>query len=960
MTEFKTKETEDRIVDFWESKKTYEKVKKMRENKKRFFFFDGPPYATGSIHVGTAFNKVLKDCYLRFLRMQSLNVWDQPGYDTHGVPIENKVEKALGFKTKKDIEKFGIENFIRECRKFATQYIDVMGEQFKNLGVWMDWKNPYLTLNNEYIEGAWFTFKKAFEKGFLYKGNYPVHICPHCETVVAYNEIEYSKITDTSIYVKFKVKGKPNEYILIWTTTPWTLPSNTGVMAKPNAEYVRVKTDGEVLILAKMLLEQTFGKAGIKNYQILETLTGKQLEGLEYAPPLLGLFPFIEKIKNAHRIVLSDQFVTLEEGTGLVHTAPGHGQEDYKVGMETGLPAISPVRMDGTFNEECGNFSNVFVKDADKLIIQELKNRNLLFLEDKITHDYPLCWRCDSPLLLILVPQWFFKVSEIRDKLIEENKKIKWVPNWAGQRFQNWLESLGDWPISRQRYWGIPLPIWICEKCGSVKVIGSRDELPKVPEDFHRPYIDEIVLKCEKCGGEMKRVPDILDVWFDSGVAPWASVGYPRKKDVFEKMFPLDFILEGPDQIRGWWNSLIITAVMTFGRASFKSVLFHGFVLDAHGNKMSKSVGNIVSADEVINKYGRDVLRFYYLSNPPWDDYYFKWEDVDKISKSFVVIKNTFNFVRTYVPKLAKSGRLNTEDKWLLSRLNTLIDSYTKYFWDYNAYKAAKEIENFILNDFSRWYIKIIRDRVWPEYKGKDKQAALRTLFLTTEALAKLMSPFVPFLSESLYQEFLKPLNGKLESIHMYDLPKADKKMIDKDLEENMEVAKKLFEACAAGRQNANIKLRWPVKQVMIVSREEKVSKSVKQLEEILLSMCNCKSIKVVKEKPKGNFAEVEFDSGSIFVDKDMDEKLLEEAMVREVTREVQDLRKKNGFVIEEKIVLSLNSDEETNKKLKKYEKILAKEVGAKKIQLGKTEGRYKGSLQFGNAKIEIAFDRLD
>jgi len=952
------KMVEDKTIKFWDKEKVYEKSKDLRKNKKKFYFLDGPPYATGYIHVGTAFNKVLKDCYIRFFRMLGFNVWDQPGYDTHGVPIENKVEKKLGFKTKKDIEKFGIENFINECKKFATEFIDVMANQFNNLGVWMDWKNPYLTLTNNYIEGAWFTFKKAFEKGFLYKGSYPVHVCPHCETAVAYNEIEYAKITDTSIYVKLKVKGKPNEFILVWTTTPWTLPANTGVMAKPDAEYVRVKIDNEILILAKQLLDTVFKKAGIEDYQILESLTGKQLEGLEYEHPLSDIFPFQKNLKDAHRIVLSDQFVTLEEGTGLVHSAPGHGQEDYKVGLETGLPAISPVRMDGTFDESCGKFANVFVKDADNQIIDELRNRGLLFHEEKITHDYPLCWRCDSPLLLISIPQWFFKVTAIRDRLLEENKKIKWVPDWAGQRFQNWLENLGDWPISRQRYWGIPLPIWICEKCDSIKVIGSRKELPKIPKDFHRPYIDEIFLKC-KCGGKMKRVPEVLDVWFDSGVASWASLGYPKEKALFKKMWPADFVLEGPDQIRGWWNSLMITSIMTFDRSPFKSVLFHGFVMDAHGKQMSKSKGNIVTPEEVIEKYGRDVLRFYYLSNAPWDDYYFKWQDIEDIAKSLLVIRNTFNFVKTYVTKAFKAKNLKQEDRWILSRLNSLVESCKRNHQNLLAYKSAQEIEDFILNDFSRWYIKIIRDRVWPDYTGKDKQAAFFTLLTATEVLSRLLAPFCPFLAEQVYQEIVKPLKGGLKSVHMCNWPESSKKMINKELEEDMEIVKKMVEACAAARNQAKLKLRWPVKQVLVVSKDKNAARAVKKLEEVLLRMCNTKSIKTVKEEPKGEFSSSDFEFGKIFVDKKLDKQLLEQALIRELIRQIQDMRKKHDLQVKDRIKLTLDSSKDVNATLKKYVKELKKEVGAKEIKVGKLQGKYKGSLEFHNKKIEISFDKL-
>ncbi len=952
------KEIEEKIMEFWEREKIYQKVKEKRKRGKTFYFLDGPPYATGSIHMGTALNKIIKDCYLRFLRMFGYNVWDRPGFDCHGVPIENSIEQKLNFRNKKDIEKFGVEKFIDECKKFATQYIGIMSNQFKNLGVWMDWENPYLTLTNDYIEGAWFTFKEGFKKGYLYKGVYPVHVCPHCETVVAYNEIEYTQVTDPSIYVKFPVKDKEKQFLLIWTTTPWTIPANTGIMAKPDAEYVKVKIADEILILAKDLLEKTMEKAEIKNYEIIESVKGKDLEGIKYNHPLYDLFPFQKNLTNAYRVVLSDQFVSLDEGTGLVHCAPGHGQEDFKVGMENGLPSPSPVKLDGTFTEECGPFSGMYVKNADKLIIDELRKRGLLFYEEKITHDYPLCWRCESPLIMIAVPQWFFKITEIRKDLIELNKKINWVPKWAGQRFQNWLENLGDWPISRQRYWGIPLPIWVCEKCKNIKVIGSADELPIKLSDLHKPHIDKVILDC-KCGGKMKRVPDILDVWFDSGVAPWASLGYPKNKKLFKKMWPVIFITEGPDQIRGWWNSLAITSFITFGRFSFENVLFHGFVLDAHGVKMSKSKGNVVMPEEIIAKYGRDVLRFYFLSNTPWDDFYFKWEDVEKIAKSFIIVKNVFNFVKMYVEKNGKSTQLKNEDKWILSRLNAVIEHVTNNFKKYNAHEAAKEILDFIINDFSRWYVKIIRDRVWPTYEGKDKYAAFYTLLTVTENLVKILAPFCPFLAEEIYQNIVLKFKKGEESVHLSDWPKVDKKRINKKIEEDMEIVKKMVEACAAARQSAGIKLRWPIKSVYIFTENKKAISAANKLKEILLNMCNCKEIKIVKEKPQGDFAEADFNFGKILIDKELDKELLEEALVREVIRAVQQLRKENKFNVSEYIILTLNSDERTNQILKKNEKVFEKEVGAKKVYVGKLEGRYKGSIKFENVQIEIAFEKL-
>jgi isoleucyl-tRNA synthetase len=957
------KAIEDRIAEFWRANSIYEKAKQNRAKAKKFFFLDGPPYATGSIHIGTAMNKVLKDFYLRFFRMYGFDVWDQPGYDTHGVPIENKVEKLLGFKSKSDIERYGVENFIRECRKFATEFVGVMGQQFANLGVWMDWKRPYLTLDNSYIEGAWFTFKRAFEKGLLYRGTYSVHVCPKCETAVAYNEIVYREVEENSVYVKFKVRGKSNEYLVIWTTTPWTLPSNTGIMANPKAEYARVDVGKDILIVSKQLLETLMKKFGFEKYKVFETFTGDKLKGLAYEHPLADEFKFQHGLKNAHRVVLSEQFVTLEEGTGLVHTAPGHGQEDYKVGKEEGLPVVNPLNMDGTFGEGSGKYTGVFAKTADKMIVDDLKHRGALLAEEKVKHDYPMCWRCESPLLMMAVPQWFFRVTEIRQKLLEENAKINWVPEWAGQRFRNWLESLGDWPISRQRYWGIPLPIWVCEneKCDNIKVIGSAKELPKVPKDLHKPYIDQITMHCAKCGGTMRRVPDVLDVWFDSGAAPWASLGYPAKKQPFEKLWPADFILEGPDQIRGWWNSLMINGVMTFGRRPFNNVLFHGFVLDAHGTKMSKSKGNLVTTETTIDKYGRDVLRFYYLSRNVWDDMYFKLDELNDLAKEFMVVRNTFNFVRTYATRVPKTKpkALKPEDKWLLSRLNTVIANATDGCKKFVSQKAAAEILNFVTNDLSRWYVKLVRDRVWPEYTGKDKDAAMWTLFVATEAAAKLLAPFCPYLAEDAYQNVIKPLKkGTKESVHIEDWPTAEKRAIDAKLEEQMETVKQLSEAANAARQKAKLKLKWPVASVVVVSKDKKVTAAVKALNGTLKEICNAKKVVAASAKPKGEFAFVGSAAGDVLVETRMDEALMREALMRELVRKIQDMRKRAGLQIKDKIRLTLNADGKTNAFLKKKIEELKKEVGAAKLTVGDTSGTHKDKLQFKTIVVEIAFDR--
>ncbi|MCX8178758.1 MAG: isoleucine--tRNA ligase [Candidatus Aenigmarchaeota archaeon] len=952
MTDFEKMELE--IKAFWEKNKIQSKARKRNSGKKKFYFLDGPPYATGYIHIGTAWNKIIKDSYLRYRRMKGYDVWDRPGYDTHGLPIENKVEQKLGLRSKSDIEKMGIENFNKECRKFATQFIDIMNKQFEDLGAWMDWDKPYLTLDNQYIEGAWHTFKVGFEKGLLYKDIYPVHVCTRCETAVAYNEIEYMQLTDPSVYIKFPVYGKENEFLVVWTTTPWTLPSNTGIMVKPSADYVYVKVGAETLIIAEARLQTVMEKSGLSGYRIIKKVKGKDLEGLRYEHPLAEVFPFIRKIQNGHRVVLSEQYVSMEEGTGLVHTAPGHGQEDYKVGKENNLPIISPLKMNGTFNNNCGRFAGKLAKASDDEIIEEFSVRGLLLHKEKITHEYPKCWRCSTPLLYMSVPQWFFKVTTIRDKLLEENKKVKWYPEWAGKRFENWLENLGDWPISRQRYWGIPLPIWECERCGKMKIFESRDDLPVKVDDLHRPFIDQVKITCE-CKGEMKRVPDVLDVWFDSGLAAWSSLDYPRDKEKFKRLWPCDFQVEGPDQIRGWWNSQIITSYITFGQAPFTNILFHGFVLDAHGNKMSKSKGNIVQPEDIIKKYGRDVLRFYLLSSPAWDDFYFNWKDTENVAKNLNILRNTFNFVKTYSQKTTKKPELKIEDKWILSRLNSVLSEYDTNLQSYNIHKAVQLLQDFILNDFSRWYIKLVRDRVWPTYEKSDKIAAFYTLNKVSEVLLKMLAPITPFLSEYYYQQLFK---GESESVHMTDLPIPDKKLVNLELEKQMKIARDIFEASTNIRQKEKIKLKWPLKRLVVISNSKDVLDTIKNLQDVLKFSCNVKDIVVAKKLPKGKFSEAILENLKLYLDLEKDENIYAEMLYREVVRSIQETRKKNSFVISDSIELSISSDKKTEDMIKKFAKDLEKEVGAKSVFFGKLKGKYTSKVELDDITIQIAFDK--
>ncbi|MEM5833860.1 MAG: isoleucine--tRNA ligase, partial [Candidatus Aenigmatarchaeota archaeon] len=912
--------------NFWEENKIYYKQKEKLKNKKIFYFLDGPPYATGYIHMGTALNKILKDFFIRIYKMYGFNVWDQAGYDTHGLPIEYQVEKQLNFKSKKDIENFGIENFIKECKNFATKFIGVMNSQFKNLGVWMNFDNPYLTLTNEYIEGAWYTFKEAYKKGYLFKGFYPVHICPRCETVLAYNEIEYEELEDPSIYVLFKLKEE-DKYLIIWTTTPWTLVDNEAIMVKPSAKYVEVKVNDKIYIVAKDLLEKLAKEFNWANYEIIREFEGKELEFKEYEHPFSDLLEFDKS--NIYKVILSERFVSLTEGSGLVHAAPAHGKEDYIVCKEYNLPIINSVNINGTFN--FGIFKDKTIKEVNEIVIKILRERNALLKEEKIKHEYPICWRCKSPLYIITIHQWFFKVTEFRDKLLEEIEKVVWYPNSAKYRMKDWLQNLSDWPISRQRYWGIPLPIWECKNCGNIKVIGSVKELGIEIEDLHRPYIDRIKLKCEKCKSEMERIKDVLDVWFDSGVAPWASIGLHKNKKLFKKFWPVQLEIEGPDQIRGWWNSQIITSYMTLGEAPYRRIVMHGFVLDAHGRKMSKSLGNIVAPEEIIDKYGRDVLRAYFLLGFPWEDYYFDWKEVEEINRKLNIIRNVFNFIKLYVNKKPEKKNLKIEDKYILSKLHSLILQYNQALKNYELDKLFvlnKKFFEFLVEDVSRFYIKIIRDRVWINYNGKDKEGALYTLLEILDKSLKILAPITPFLAEYYYQEisFIK----NFESVHLENYPKPKKSFIKSEIENIVEVAKKIIQDILEARNKAKIKIRQPLKKVIIVYKKEEI-KNAKKAKRIISILTNIKKIEFKDSfEAKEDYEIIDTENYTVYLYKKIDKKLKEEGILREIIREIQEVRKKENLSIFEKINIAIDiSNEEFKKLIEKHREIIENETNS-------------------------------
>ena len=853
---YDTKLIEKNIQKFWNENSIYQKTDKLRENNPKFSFLDGPPYCSGRIHLGTAWNKTIKDTFLRFKSMSGFNLRRQAGWDTHGLPIEHKVEGLLGLKSKKEIEtKIGIANFVEKCKEFAIENKALMTDQFKMLGIWMDWDNPYVTFDTKYMESCWWTLKKANEKDLLINDLRVITWCPRCETALALAEIDYENKEDPSIYVKFPLKGSENgnEYVLVWTTTPWTLPANMAVCVHPDFDYAYVNVNGEVYIMAEALVNSLFED---QDYIIIKTVKGSELEGIEYQHPLINEIPIQKEFKHK---ILPGEHVTLTEGTGCVHTAPGHGPDDFEIGKKYGLPIFCPVDEAGLFKNEAGKYEGEFVKDADPYIITDLDVHGLLLKEDVIDHRYGFCWRCKTPIIYLATQQWFLKVTEIKDKMLSELDHVEWVPEWAGEsRFRNWVENARDWTISRQRYWGIPIPIWKCESCDNITVIGSIEELREraikgtLEGDFiHRPYVDEITIQCE-CGGDMNRVPDVLDVWIDSGVAGWAALHYPEEKETFEEWFPYDFITEGHDQTRGWFYSQLGCGVISFDKAPYKKVLMHGFTLDEEGRKMSKSLGNVVEPDEVIEQYSADILRFYLLwGNKPWEDLKFTWDEIKNVSKMFNILWNVYVFSTTYMaidnfnPTLytEKDLKLRDEDKWITSRANSLAKEVTEALDSLYLHKATRAINHFILEDLSRWYVRLIRGRTWVEKEDPDKLGAYFTLYNALKLLIKTMAPITPHITEEIYQNLVKGVDEDApESIHMENW-EFNEDLIDTELEENMEIVRNIIEACARGRDVARYKLRWPVSEIVVVSEDKKVLSAVESLKAVIMEQANAKEI---------------------------------------------------------------------------------------------------------------------
>ncbi len=864
MAHYNPLELEKDIFEYWKKKEIYKKVKEKGEGKEDFYFLDGPPYTSGKVHIGTAWNKTIKDAALRYKRMRGYNVWDRAGYDMHGLPTANKVMSILGLKNKEDIKSYGLGKFVKKCKEYSQEMMEKMNQDFERLGVWMDFKNPYQTASKEYISGEWWLIKKAYEKGLLYEGEKTMTWCPRCGTALAKHELEYQEVCDNSIFVKFKVKGSKNKYLVLWTTTPWTIPFNLGVMAHPEFEYIEAKVEDEIWILARALAGGVIRMIAGKDFKELKIFKGKELEGVEYEHPFAEEIQEYKELKKehpkVHTVVLSETFVDLSAGSGLVHLAPGCGPEDYEVGRENNIPPFNNIDQYGVFPDSMKRFKGMVAKKDDKRFIALLKEKDALIEVSPIEHDYAHCWRCHSPVIFRKTTQWFFNIEKIKDKLRKYNEKIKWVPEWAGKNwFDSWLANLKDNSITRQRYWGAPLPIWRCEKCGETKVIGSYKELlkesgKKEVEELHIPEIDKIELKCG-CGGKMTRLADILDVWVDSGTASWNCLDFPNRKDLFKKYFPADLILEGKDQIRGWFNLLMICSEIGFDKAPFKNVYMHGFVQDAQGRKMSKSLQNYITPDEVIDKYGADAFRYFVIacSNPGLDLNY-NFDDLKVKMSNMRILWNLHNlllmnaelagFNPTDVSLQDFKNGFGKEERFILSRLNTTIKNTTEMMDKYEINNSILEIESFFL-DVSREYVQFVRDKLIDE--GNERKIVIKVLYECLNATLKLLAPFTPFFAERVFLNFKDKLGLKEESIHLLNWPSYDKDLIDKELEANFQRINEIIQTGLSIREKIGYGVRWPLQELIVETKDEQFKHALKELEDIVLSQLNIKSLKIIE-----------------------------------------------------------------------------------------------------------------
>ncbi|WP_372911251.1 isoleucine--tRNA ligase [Salinigranum sp.] len=855
-------DVESAVEQYWDANDAYEATKEAHADDPAFFFVDGPPYTSGQMHLGTAWNKTLKDAVIRRKRMEGFQVTDRPGYDMHGLPIEVKVEEELGFDSKKDIEEYGMEAFIEECMSFAERNRENMDEDFQSIGAWMDWDDPYKTISPEYMEAAWWAFSNVHDNGLVERGKRAINQCPRCETAIADNEVEYHEIESPSIYVKFPLREHEGS-LVIWTTTPWTLPANTFVAVDREMTYQAVEAakegEREVLYLAEPCVEEVLKKGRYEEYEVLEELTGEEMVGWEYDHPLAEEVPDHASFEGSGQVYTAE-YVEADR-TGLVHSAPGHGQEDFERGEELGLEVFSPVRGDGTFTDAGGKYAGTFVRDANDDIIADLDSNGLLLHSGTHHHRYGQCWRCDTDIVFLATDQWFITVTDVKEELLANIEESEWFPDWArDNRFRNFVADAPDWNVSRQRYWGIPLPIWVPQgeeySTEDILVVGTREELAERVDqeidpdeiDLHRPSVDPLTITED--GTTYGRVPDVFDVWIDSSVATWGTLGYPSSTDEFDDLWPADLIIEAHDQTRGWFWSQLGMGTAAVGEVPYRQVLMHGFANDSEGRKMSKSLGNIVTPEEAIDRFGRDPLRAYLLShNQHGEDLAFEWDGLGETQSKLNIFWNVFRFPLSYMdlddydPADASldDGERTVVDEWVLSRLQSVKREVDDAWAEYRVHDALNAVLDFVTADVSRFYVKAIRERMWEDEDSDSKRGAYATLAVVLDEAVRLLAPFTPYITERMYQR----LDGEATSVHALAAPEVDESLHQPDLEAEMAVLRQVEEAAANARQQGGRKLRWPVPRVVVESEDEDVRTAVDSLSDLLSERVNARSVEV-------------------------------------------------------------------------------------------------------------------
>ncbi len=1017
------------ILNLWNEKDVVEKSFNSNEDGEYFTFYDGPPTANGKPHVGHVLTRVMKDFIPRYKVMKGYKVLRKAGWDTHGLPVELEVEKKLGISGKPQIEEYGVEAFIKECKDSVFKYSKMWKDMSEQLGFWVDMENPYVTYENNYIESVWWALKQMWDKDLLYKGHKVIPYCPRCGTALSSHEVAqgYEDVKEATAFTKFKVKGEENRFILAWTTTPWTLPSNVALAVNKTYDYVEITTEGENLILAKELLNIIETE-----YEVVKEFKGEDLLGLEYEQ----LFKFYTPKEKAFYIVHGD-FVTLSDGTGIVHIAPAYGEDDNLLGKKNKLPLINLVDLEGKFVDCVEPWAGLFVKKADQKILKYMDENNMLFKSEKFTHSYPHCWRCHTPLLYYPRDSWFVAMTELRDKLLENNNKVNWYPdNIRTGRFGKFLENVIDWGISRERYWGTPLPIWECE-CGHRECIGSIEELKEkginVPEEIelHKPYIDGVKLTCPKCSGEMTRTSEVIDCLFDSGSMPFAQHHYPfENKEVFDKTFPAQFISEAVDQTRGWFYSLLAISTAIWGESSYENCVVLGHVLDGKGLKMSKHKGNVVDPFEVLENEGADATRWhFYTASAPWLPTRFSENDVKETQRKFLsTLWNVYSFYVLYAEidgfnptEYADFKSENVMDKWIMSKLNTLIKTVEDHIDNYRITQSALALQDFV-DELSNWYVRRNRARFWTTELTDDKIGAYTTLYTVLTTLVKVAAPFIPFMTEEIYQNLVVGLDSNaIESVHLCSWPEYDEALVTKELEKDMDLAYKIVKLGRSARNGANIKNRQPLSEMLIsttslpdyygdIIKDElnikavefgadlskyvnfeikpnlpilgrKYGKLIPQIRKAIGEMNQMTLAQKVNEGEtvviKAQDTEIELNRDNLLItmqgleglafagegevgvvlNTNITEELKEEGYVREILSKIQNLRKESGFEVADKIRLFIDNNEKLENIIKKYQNHIMKETLTEEVVYN-DEREYTVS-KINDEKLNIAVEVL-